>query len=219
MIYIILCSSEFSFGDPHFKTIDNRNFTFNGIGEYILIETPPSIGFSVQARLQRFGENITGTVISAIVVKQSQVQPVQIESENNQMNLYIAGVSYVLEANDSPLVVGSSGVISDDLTGGIGGMGDPMAMAAATDQLFVRVDDSGSLVMSTAGGASVGVALQQGRFLTVTVQLPDNFKEMTSGLLGKFNDDPDDDFRDRNGAVLSLTSEREIFEQFGNVCK
>ena len=55
------------FGDPHFQTLDGRNFTFNGIGEYILVQTPTLIGLDVQARLEAFSSNVTGTVVSNIL--------------------------------------------------------------------------------------------------------------------------------------------------------
>lgn len=172
----------------------------------------------MQARLERFSSNVTGTVMSAIAIKQGDVQPVQIETDNDQMNLYIAGIRYELTASDSPLVVDSTGVVSDDLTGGIGDTGDPMMMAMMTDQVTVRMDEDGSLIVSTTEGASTSVSLQSG-FLGIVVSLPESFKNTTSGLLGVFNDDPDDDFRDRSGTVLDLTTEREIYEQFGIVCK
>lgn len=172
----------------------------------------------MQARLERFSSNVTGTVISAIVVKQGNVQSIQIEADNGLLNLYIAGVKHELVVSDSPLVVSSSGIVSDDLSGGIGGVGDPTTMAMMADQLFVRMDDTDGLVVSTADGASVSVSLQSG-FLSITTEMPEKFRDMTSGLLGRFNGDPKDDFRDRSGAVLDLTTEQEIYEQFGLVCK
>ena len=206
-------------GDPHFKTVDNQNFTFNGIGEYVLVRTPSSLGLSVQTRLQRYSNNVTGTVMSAIVVKLGGVVPVQIEADNNQMNLYIAGQQHDLASSDSPLIVDSSGVMADDLSGGVSvAGGDPMAMATMTEQLFVMREEGGGFMVTTAGGVSVGTSLQSG-FLGITVSLPDSYRDMTSGLLGVFNGDPDDDFTDRDGNVLQLNTEEEIYEQFGLVCK
>ncbi len=208
---------EFTFGDPHFKTVDNQNYTFNGIGEYILIRTPPSLGFDVQARLQRFNATVTGTVMTAIVVRQGDVGTLQVQAEDDQLVTYIAGVRHELDASDSPLVVSSADVFGN-LTGGLGDVGDPSAMAAMADQLFLRMDDTGNVVVSTGGGASVSVFLQSG-FLGLTTTLPDSFRNQTSGLLGVFNGDPDDDFRTRNGDILQLSNEREIYEHFGLLCK
>lgn len=209
-------------GDPHFKSVDNQNFTFNGIGEYILLRTPPSLGFSAQARLEPFSSNVTGTTISAVAVKQGGVQTVLVTAESGKMELYIAGTQHELTAGDSPIIVGASGVVSSDLSAGINSSnsgGDPMAMAMMADQVFVRMDDSGSIVVSTADGASVSVALQAG-FLGISVSLPRNFSgDLTSGLLGTFNGDPSDDFKDREGNVLMLETEEEIYQQFGLLCE
>ena len=41
-------------GDPHITTLDGRSYTFNGWGEYVLLEYAPegdtSVKFAVQAR-------------------------------------------------------------------------------------------------------------------------------------------------------------------------
>ena len=206
------------FGEPHLQTLDGRNFTFNGIGEYILVQTPTSIGLDVQARLEAFSSNVTGTVISNIVVKLGDISPVQVEAGSEQLNVYIGGVLQEMAVGDSPLILNSSGIISTNLTGGIGNIGDLMALAMATEQMVVRMEDANSLVISAGEGESVIVSLQA-NFLQLSIALPDSFKNKTSGLLGVFNDNPDDDFRDRNGTILDLFTERDIYEQFGLLCK
>ena len=207
--------TEFIFGDPHFKTVDNKNFTFNGVGEYVLVDTPPALGFKVQARLQPFSSNTTGTVISAIGVKQGDIPTVQVSAENGQIQLHVGGDQHELSVGDSPLIVGASGVVSTDLAGGI----PDGAMGMDEEQVSVRMEDTGSIVVSTGEEASIGISLQNG-FLGISVSLPQNFMSMTSGFLGNFNGDPDDDFMDRSGnVVLSSSSEQEIYTQFGLQCK
>lgn len=46
-----LLSPASAFGDPHFVTFDGANFTFNGRGEYVLLEAALT-GLMVQARAQ-----------------------------------------------------------------------------------------------------------------------------------------------------------------------
>lgn len=197
--------------------MDNQNYTFNGIGEYILVTTPPSLGFSVQTRFQRFNANVTGTIMSAVVVKQQDVGTLQVQAESDQLVTYIAGTRVELEPSDSPVVVSNTAIFSN-LTGGLGDIGDSRAMSMMADQLFLRMDDAGNLVVSTGEGISISISLENG-FLELIATLPDSFQNMTSGLLGVFNDDPDDDFRARDGTVLQLSTEREIYEQFGLLCK
>lgn len=199
--------------------MDNQTFTFNGIGEYILLRTAPSLGFSLQVRLEPFNGNATGTVVSAVVVRQRDVQTVQVVSENGQMNLYVAGTQYELTDSDSPLIVDASGVVSSDVSLGIADdTQDPMAMATMADQLSVRMDDTNSIIVSTADGASLSVSFQTG-FLRISVSLPQSFSgNLTSGLLGVFNGNSSDDYRDRDGTVLAPNNEEEIY-QFGLLCE
>ena len=55
-------------GDPHIKTLDNLEYTFNGLGEYIMVKTD---SFELQARTARAWDSqlqpsLTGTVFSAV---------------------------------------------------------------------------------------------------------------------------------------------------------
>jgi len=56
-------------GDPHIQTLDNLEYTFNGLGEYWMVK---SKSFELQARTERAWTStkqpsITGTVFSAVV--------------------------------------------------------------------------------------------------------------------------------------------------------
>ena len=177
------------------------------------------MGFEVQARLEAFSNNVvTGSVISNVVVKLGDIPTVQVEAGREQLHMYIGGVLHELAVGDSPLILNASGVVSNNLTQGIGDIGNPMELALMDEQMIVRMDDTNSLVMSTGRGGAVIVSLQTS-FLEVSVALPDSFKNMTRGLLGVFNDNPADDFIDRNGSILSLSSEQEIYQQFGLMCE
>ena len=55
-------------GDPHIKTLDNLDYTFNGLGEYFMLK---SDSFELQARTARAWDSQrqpspTGTVFSAV---------------------------------------------------------------------------------------------------------------------------------------------------------
>ena len=51
-------SPGFLWGDPHFETLDGNNYTFNGIGEYQLINSTTN-GLNSQIRLER----LTGKIL------------------------------------------------------------------------------------------------------------------------------------------------------------
>ena len=50
------------FGDPHFRTLDGRRYTFNGLGEYMMVDADGM--FQLQGRTAIAG-NSTATIFSA----------------------------------------------------------------------------------------------------------------------------------------------------------
>ena len=57
--------SAWFFGDPHINTLDNLAYTFNGLGEYVLINTVNST-FTLQGRTARV-KDVNGTLGDATV--------------------------------------------------------------------------------------------------------------------------------------------------------
>ena len=176
------------------------------------------MGFDLQARMETLGSNVSGTVMTSIVTKLRDIPAIQVEGGSGQLNVYIGGISHEMGVGDSPLMVDSSGVLSHDLTGGIADVGVNMTMALMSEQVTVRMTSANSVAAVFGGGGSVIISLQD-TFLGLSVTLPDTFKNATRGLLGVFNDDPNDDFTDRNGIILNISAEQEIYQQFGLQCK
>lgn len=52
LILFLLLKIASAFGDPHFLTFDGLNFTFNGLGEYTLLESDLT-SLTVQGRTQQ----------------------------------------------------------------------------------------------------------------------------------------------------------------------
>ena len=202
--------------------MDNLNFTFNGIGEYVLVQTPSSHDFHIHGRLRQLGAMINGTVLSAVVITQGSALPIQIQrGEDEEIEIYIGGIKHELSIGQSPIIVTSLGVISTDVRRR-NEMDDAILDSmdvTMSSMVFVRVDVEFNVVISTSEGASVSVAAQE-EFLWITVELPEHFTNATAGLLGKFNGDPEDDLRDRQGVVLSINAniDKDIY-QFGLMCK
>ena len=59
------------------------------------------------------------------------------------------------------------------------------------------------------------------KLLQIGVGLPEAFQNQTEGLLGNFNNNPDDDFIPRysDKSLPYNSTERTIFEEFGQTCK
>ena len=70
--------SGWFYGDPHFVTLDGKNYTFNGVGEYTMVTTVNST-FVLQARTKvaQGGLNIA-TIFSAGVAKETNTSKVEV---------------------------------------------------------------------------------------------------------------------------------------------
>ena len=55
------------FGDPHINTMDNTSYTFNGRGEYTLVEVLGT-GFVLQGRTEPVSETSNATQFSAFAM-------------------------------------------------------------------------------------------------------------------------------------------------------
>lgn len=59
----------------------------------------------------------------------------------------------------------------------------------------------------------------RGGVMTLTVLLPQEFKKKTQGLLGKMNDDPEDDLTSSDGTVVGGDSSAQDIFTFGAGCE
>ena len=158
--------------------------------------------------------------MSAIAIEQGDVQ-LQIEVKDSMFQLYVQGSPQSLPTGDNVYIVTANGV-SPILNNGMDIQSvtsqDFLIQQDSSDQLSVQIDNSGTLVIITPGGATVMVSLQMS-FLQTTVILSDSYIDETRGLMGVHNGDPSDDFTLPNDTVLrgNLT-EAEIYS-FGLQCK
>ncbi|XP_006213409.2 sushi domain-containing protein 2 [Vicugna pacos] len=180
-----------AFGDPHFVTFDGTNYTFNGRGEYVLLEavlTDLRVQARAQTRTTPEGSQDRGTGLTAVAVQEGNSDVVEVRLASRDRVLQVLLNQEVLSFAEQSWM---------DLKG--------MFLSAAAE-------DRVSVMLSSGAGLEVNV---QGPFLSVTVLLPEKFLTHTRGLLGTLNDDPTDDFTMRSGRVLPpSTSSRELF-QFG----
>ena len=69
-------------GDPHFVTLDNKNYTFNGLGEYVMLDAKNG-HFQLQARTKLAKGEGTATVFSGAVAKETNTSTVQVTLSDN----------------------------------------------------------------------------------------------------------------------------------------
>lgn len=76
-----------------------------------------------------------------------------------------------------------------------------------------------SFLVSFPSGIAVTVTDVKGA-LSIVFAAPKSFKNQTKGLLGTWNDDPEDDFSRPDGSTIPPSSTgREIHFQFAQLCK
>ena len=66
-------------GDPHFKTLDGGNYTFNGLGEFVMIDAQNGT-FQLQARTSLAqGNSTTATIFAAGAAKEENTCIVEVK--------------------------------------------------------------------------------------------------------------------------------------------
>lgn len=68
IVFVVFCAGWF-WGDPHLTTVDGRQYTFNGLGEYVLLTAATSDNgtFVIQGRTE-LAENTSATQFSAFAI-------------------------------------------------------------------------------------------------------------------------------------------------------
>nr|KAF6275293.1 sushi domain containing 2 [Pipistrellus kuhlii] len=180
-----------AFGDPHFVTFDGANFTFNGRGEYVLLEsalTRLSVQGRAEPRTAPQGRQERGTGLTAVAVREEDSDVVEVR----------------LAAGAGPLQV----LLNQEVLS----FAEQNWMDLKGMFLSVAVGDRVSIMLASGVGVEVGI---QGPFLSVAVLLPEKFSTHTRGLLGTLNGDPTDDFTLRSGRVLPPTASSRELHGFG----
>ncbi|XP_053395504.1 uncharacterized protein LOC123523715 isoform X3 [Mercenaria mercenaria] len=187
-----------SWGDPHFDTLDKKNFTFNGLGEYSLIKIKTDKDeFDLQARTDRAVKE-DGTLSYATIFKAFAAQDhtnasfhAELNNDKDGLILYGNGADLSLMYNENNQK--SFRYKSEE---------NNLAIIRRNDTLVVFFPNTGISL-----NISVGVQM-----LSISATVPKIFKNKTKGLLGNFDGDPDNDFFTPNGSVLpSNLDEKEIF--------
>ncbi|RMX36464.1 hypothetical protein pdam_00010052, partial [Pocillopora damicornis] len=178
-------------GDPHFVTLDGKNYTFNGLGEYMMTDARDGF-FQLQARTKLAKGGGTATVFSAAAAKEGNSSVVQVELNDAEISLSVLidgeSFNYTSLSNESVTLKGS------------------VAVAKPDNNSFVMVFPSGISVTAKAVSGA----------LSIVLAAPKSFKNQTKGLLGRWNDDPEDDFLTPNGTILpSNANSKDIHYNFG----
>ena len=190
-------------------------YTFNGYGEYVLLRSDEN-DFTVQVRLGLLDPETTpfnATVVSAVVVVQDGVQPVQVEDSDGQVIVYVNGSAVDLPVEDDTNLIVTNTTTYDSFSDFI--MFEQDSSTAEYLSLYYTNDD---LIITSSSGASVMVS-NASSVLHLAVEVNEAFINQTEGLLGYFNGNKSDDFFKPDGGILPPTStERELYT-YGKLCE
>ncbi|XP_067850812.1 mucin-like protein [Heptranchias perlo] len=186
----------FFFGDPHVVTLDSVKYTFNGLGEYILLnvrDDNDTLTFSLQGRTLRAGENRTSQATSFVALAAQGSSGTKVQwnlNDDDEISLMVDGNIVNVTENSTYI-----------------------------NQVTVQKTSNNETVATFEGGTSITVSGTKGA-LTFTTSLDNSLKNKTDGLLGVWNDDKTDDFKAANGTYLdfdgtNLPNESQIFFDFG----
>ena len=188
--------AAFLFGDPHMITLDGLQYTFNGAGEYIILNALNG-AFLVQARAEPAervdGGTPVGTAFTAIAATTNDSDIVEVQrSSIHGVNILVNGVR--------------------------------LMFSKPTEWRYRNVtimyEDNNTVGIRFSGGGLVKVQNMDDYLLIQVTTLPPPFVNNTKGLLGVWNRDPNDDLQTPDGNILSPNATmREIYYEFGEKCK
>ena len=177
-------------------TLDGYRYTFNGRGDFWLIQTADS-SFSFQGRmvpaLDTNGQPVAATVFSVLVARQSNSDTVQLELVSDQLVALINGVP----VDFSFLPVREFGNVT----------------------LIDNVGNRITVVFSN--GVTIEAMADNGFIASTFISLPSTLRGLVQGLLGVFNGDQSDDLTPQGGGQpIPLNSTLQtIHNEFGLTCK
>ncbi|KAI1235901.1 Mucin-4, partial [Lamprotornis superbus] len=181
-----------AFGDPHITTLDGLTYTFNGLGDFVLLlASDAQTSFVLQGRTARTGMaqatnfvafaaqyiSNTTTTVEWTLGSQDDIQ-VLLNNETIQF-------SYSQDLRDE--VYYSPGVL--------------LVNASSVTAVF-----DGTIAVSVSATSGI---------LSVLCSLPDWYRNSTRGLLGVWDHDPADDFQMPNGTSIPVNSSEEEIYSYG----
>uniref|UniRef100_A0A8B9ZFT0 Mucin-4 n=1 Tax=Anas platyrhynchos TaxID=8839 RepID=A0A8B9ZFT0_ANAPL len=185
-----------AFGDPHITTLDGLTYTFNGLGDFVLLLAGDArSSFVLQGRTARTGTaqatnfvafaaqyiSSTTTTVEWTLGSQGDIQVLL----NNQTIQFAYSHDMGAEVHYSPGVL---------------------------------LVNSSSVTATFDGTVSISISASAG-LLSVVCSLPDWYHNTTKGLLGVWDNNPADDFQMPNGTSIPVNSSEEEIFSYGMTCK
>ena len=178
-------------------TLDGHKYTFNGKGEFTLIETDGDV-FTLQGRMEQAvdpdGLPVLGTVFTAIVARQTDT---------------MTSVQFQVEGDGLQVLVNGEVVTFGDMS------------VLEYDHTILRNKGNDSVLVAFPVGASVEAKVENGIISIMSVNLPESMRRKTRGLMGTFDGITIDDLIPKDGVrSIPLDSTLEdLHNSIGVTCK
>ncbi|KAJ8038780.1 Mucin-like protein [Holothuria leucospilota] len=177
-------STTWVVGDPHFTTLDGYQYTFNGLGDYqvALIYSEGEVIYDIQGRTKQIFNQNTGQLAGA-----TYFDAFAIKRDNFVIKFFLSdnGTDFTMNLNGSEF--NKTVLLNGDYEE------NGFVLKAAT------VDLSKVLVIYLDLSAVVDVTMG---LLDMVLQLPEQYRGNTRGLVGVWNGNVSDDFEFPNGTLL-----------------
>ncbi|XP_040858501.1 mucin-4-like [Ochotona curzoniae] len=187
------------FGDPHITTLDGANYTFNGLGDFLLLRAwDGNSSFELQGRTAQTG-SVPATNFIAFA------------AQYNSSSLAPITVQWFLGPNDTIRVLHNNQTVTFETQDAEG-----RETYNSSGLLLTR---NGTQVSASFDGTVAITVMALSQILHASSSLPEEYQGRTEGLLGLWNNNPNDDFRMPNGSFLASGSTEEELFHFGMTWK
>ncbi|XP_036075525.1 mucin-4 isoform X2 [Rousettus aegyptiacus] len=180
------------FGDPHITTLDQVSYTFNGLGDFLLVQAQDgNSSFLLQGRTAQTGSAQASNFIA-------------FAAQYNSSGLAPITVQWFLEPNDTIQVRLNNQTVTLDAEGQV-----------IFNTTGVVLSRNGSMVSASLDGTVTISVIALSNILHASCNLPEEYRNRTEGLLGVWNDNPDDDFKMPNDTIIPQGSNEETLFHYG----
>ncbi|XP_069476266.1 mucin-4-like [Ambystoma mexicanum] len=185
-----LALTRWFYGDPHITTLDASSYTFNGLGDFTLLNAMDTdTYFILQGRTIQTGTTMATNFNAFASLYSSMTCNIQVE-------WYLQNDTILVAVNKTFVNLLYSEDMDADVYNSAG-----LLLIRGNSSVTAMFDGMLSLSVSTSFG-----------ILSAITSLPTRYINKTSGLLGVWNFDTTDDFRMPNGTTISIDStDKEIF--------
>uniref|UniRef100_H0ZH21 Mucin-4 n=1 Tax=Taeniopygia guttata TaxID=59729 RepID=H0ZH21_TAEGU len=187
-----------AFGDPHLTTLDGLTYTFNGLGDFVLLlASDAQTSFILHGRTAQTGmaqaTNFVAFAAQYISNTTTTVEWTLGSQDDIQVLLNNKTIQFSYSQGEQDLLLNAKCI--------------PGVLLVNTSSVTAVFDGTISVSVSATSG-----------ILSVVCSLPNWYCNSTRGLLGVWDHDPADDFQMPNGTSIPVNSSEEEIYSYGMTC-